>query len=114
MRTWLALLIAPSLALACQSIMYSLVTPSCSVQTRVAIHAVALACLLLAAWFTLMARGHWRRIATVAPRGPDDDGADRPSSRRFLAVVATAVGGLSALVILMMWITAWVLSPCWS
>jgi len=114
MRIWLALLIAPSLALACQSIMYSLVTPSCSVQTRVAIHAVALACLALAAVFTLMARGYWRTIAMAAPHGPDHDGADRPTSRRFLAVVATAVGGLSVLVILMMWIAAWVLSPCWS
>jgi hypothetical protein len=114
MRIWLALLIAPSLALACQSIMYSLVTPSCSVQTRVAIHAVALACLALAAAFTLMAGGYWREIAPAAPHGPDHDGADRPTSRRFLAVVATAVGGLSVLVILMMWIAAWVLSPCWS
>jgi hypothetical protein len=114
MRIWLALLIAPSLALACQSIMYSLVTPSCSVQTRVVIHAVALACLALAVAFTLMARGYWREIASAAPHGPDHDGADRPTSRRFLAVVATAVGGLSVLVILMMWIAAWVLSPCWS
>jgi hypothetical protein len=114
MRIWLALLFAPTLALACQTIMYSLVTPSCSVQTRVAIHAVALACLALAAAFTLMARGYWREIAPAAPHGPDHDGADRPTSRRFLAVVATAVGGLSVLVILMMWIAAWVLSPCWS
>ena len=114
MRIWLALLIAPSLALACQSIMYSLVTPACSVQTRVLIHAVAFVCLALATWFTLMARGDWRRTAMAAPHGPDSDGADRPSSRRFLAVVATAVGGLSGLVILMMWIAAWVLSPCWS
>jgi hypothetical protein len=114
MRIWLALLMAPSLALACQSIMYALVTPSCSVQTRVAIHAVALVCLALATLFTLMARGYWRGIALAAPHGPDSDGADRPSNRRFLAVTATAVGGLSALVILMMWIAAWVLSPCWS
>ena len=112
MRIWLALLIAPTLALACQSIMYSLVTPSCSVQTRVLIHAVAFVCLALAALFTLMARGHWRRVALAAPQGPDHDGADRPTSRRFLAVVATAVGGISVLVILMMWFAAWVLSPC--
>jgi hypothetical protein len=114
MRIWLALLIAPSLALACQSIMYSLVTPSCSVQTRVALHAVAFACLVLAALFTLMARGYWRSIAPAAAYGPDSDGADRPTSRRFLAVTATAVGALSSLLILMMWIAAWVLSPCLS
>jgi len=112
MRTWLALLIAPSLALACQTLMYSLVTPACSVQTRVLIHAAAAACLVLAALFTLMARGHWRQIAVAAPPGVDHDGADPASTRRFLAAVATAVGGLSVLVILMMWIAAWVLSPC--
>jgi hypothetical protein len=114
MRIWLALLIAPSLALACQTLMYSLVTPSCSLQTRVAIHGVALACLLLAALFTLLARGDWRRFATAASHGPDSDGADRPTSRRFLAVTATAVGALSSLLIFMMWVAAWVLSPCWS
>ena len=113
MRIWLALLVAPSLALACQTFMYSLVTPSCSLQTRVLIHAVAFASLALALLFTLMARGHWRSIALAAPHGPDHDAADRPTSRRFLAVVATAVGALSVLVILMMWIAAWVLSPCW-
>jgi hypothetical protein len=113
-RIWLALLVAPSLALACQGIMYSLVTPSCSMQTRVLIHAVAFACLALALLFTLLARGQWRQLAPAAPYGPDSDGADRPTSRRFLAVTATAVGALSCLVILMMWIAAWVLSPCWS
>jgi hypothetical protein len=82
------------------------------VQTRVLIHVAALACLVLAAAFTLLARGHWRSIAQAATGGPDHDGADRPTSRRFLAVVATAVGALSVLVIVMMWVAAWVLSPC--
>jgi hypothetical protein len=113
MRIWLALLIAPSLALACQGIMYALVTPSCSVQTRVLIHAVAFASLALAALFTLMARAEWMRGIHAAPHGLDSDGADRATSRRFLAVVATAVGALSCLVIFTMWIAAWVLSPCW-
>lgn len=113
MRIWLALLAAPSLALACQTIMYALVTPSCSVQTRVAIHAVAFVSLAAAVLFTLMARGAWRQRAQV-PHGPDSDEGDPASTRRFLAVVATAVGSLSALAIVMMWIAAWVLSPCWS
>lgn len=113
MRIWLALLAAPSLALACQGIMYALVTPSCSVQTRVAIHAVALVGVLATLLFTLMARGAWRQRAHV-PNGPDSDEGDAPSTRRFLAVVATAVGALSTLVIVMMWVAAWVLSPCWS
>jgi hypothetical protein len=112
MRIWLALLAAPSLALACQSIMYALVTPSCSVQTRLLIHLAALVSLALALLFTLLARGQWR-VRKHAPAGPDSDAADPPTNRRFLAIAATAVGGLSALVILTMWIAAWVLSPCW-
>jgi hypothetical protein len=115
MRIWLALLIAPVLALSAQSIMYALVTPSCAMQTRVAIHAVALVSLLLAAWFTGMAHGLWRRSGKlVAPASGDSDGADPPTHRHFLAGVASAVGALSCLVILTMWMAAWVLSPCWS
>jgi hypothetical protein len=113
MRIWLALLVAPSLALACQSIMYALVTPSCTIQTRLLIHVVAFGSLLLATWFTLIAQGVWRKGALVAPHGLDSDGADRPTSRRFLAAVAAAVGAISSLVILTMWFAAWVLSPCY-
>jgi hypothetical protein len=112
MRIWLALLVAPSLALACQSIMYALVTPSCSVQTRLLIHLVAFASLALALLFTLLAHGR-SRLRAHAATVPDSDAADVATGRRFLAIAATAVGGLSALVILTMWIAAWVLSPCW-
>lgn len=113
MRIWLALLAAPSLALAAQSIMYALVTPSCSVQTRLLVHAVALAALLLAALFTVIARGEWARLAAGRPRVVDSDAAEPYDVRHFLAVVATAVGALSCLVIAAMWFAGWVLSPCW-
>jgi hypothetical protein len=110
MRIWLALLAAPSLALACQSVMYALVTPSCSVQTRVAIHAVAAASLLLCVAFTLIARSAGAPVRF----GADHDSDEPPATRHFLAVVATAVGALSSLLVLAMWIAAWVLSPCFS
>jgi hypothetical protein len=112
MRIFLALILAPSLALAAQTGMYSLVTPACTVQTRIGVHAVAVACLALAVIFTLLARGEWSRLAAATPAGPDSDIAQPASVRRFLAVVATAVGSLSSLVILTMWFAAWVLSPC--
>ena len=112
MRIWLALLVAPGLALGAQSAMYALVTPSCTVQTRVAIHAVALVTLLLTALFTVMARAEWARLANASPHGPDNDTGAPQNVRRFLAVLATAVAGLSALLILMMWFAGWVLSPC--
>jgi hypothetical protein len=114
MRIWLALLIAPSLALAAQSAMFALVTPSCSVQTRLAIHGVAFVALALSVVFTLLARGDWLHHAQAAPQGPDSDEPDRATSRRFLAVVATAIGALSSFVIFTMWVAAWVLSPCWA
>ncbi|HEY0884067.1 MAG TPA: hypothetical protein VGE20_02225 [Ramlibacter sp.] len=112
MRIWLALLVAPSLALAAQSIMYALVTPSCTLQTRVLVHAVAIVCLVLAVLFTAIARAEWSRRSLAAPHGPDSDLPDPGNVRRFLAAVATAVGALSALVILTMWFAGWVLSPC--
>jgi uncharacterized membrane protein YjgN (DUF898 family) len=110
MRIWLALLAAPSIALACQSAMYALVTPSCSVQTRVAIHAVAALALLLCIAFTLMARSAGAPVRF----GADHDSDEPPATRHFLAVVAAAVGTISALVVFGMWIGAWVLSPCFS
>jgi hypothetical protein len=110
MNIWLALLAAPGLALAAQSIMYALVTPSCSVQTKVAIHVVAAASLALCVAFTLLAR------AAGAPVrfGADHDDGEASTTRHFLAIVAAAVGAISSLVVLGMWIGAWVLSPCFS
>lgn len=113
MRTWFALIVAPSIALASQSIMYALVTPSCSVQTRVLVHVVGAASLIAAAVLALLARGDWLHHGARMAGGPDTDSADPANARRFLAAVATAVAALSALVILMMWFGAWVLSPCW-
>lgn len=113
MMTWLALIVAPAIALGCQAVMYALVTPSCSLQTRLLIHVVAGGALLAAAVLALLARGEWRRRAMTASDGPDSDHGDPGSTRRFLAAAGTAVAGLSALVIATMWLGAWVLSPCW-
>jgi hypothetical protein len=111
MRIWLALLAAPSLALACQAVMLSLVTPECSAQSLLALHGVAAGSLVLAVVFTLLALGR-ARFGGPLVHGVDDDAAEAPANRRFLAVVASAVGTLSSLLILMMWVATWVLSPC--
>lgn len=104
MRIFLGLIVAPSLALACQSAMLSLVGPACSAQTRVGIHLVAAAFLVVTVLLALASASEWGAHRAVA--GP-------PATRRFLGACATAVASLSALVILMMWFAAWVLSPCW-
>jgi hypothetical protein len=113
MKSWLALIIAPTIALACQSIMFALVTPSCSVQTRLLVHLVAAASLAAAAVLALLARGEWVRRGRQMAGGPDSDTADPRDARRFLAAAGTAVAALSGLVIAMMWFAAWVLSSCW-
>jgi hypothetical protein len=112
MRIWLALLVAPSLALACQSIMFALVTPSCSVQTRIGLHVAAFVALILAGASSALAHGEWRRRTHGSTTASDTD-APGPHTRGFLAAVALAVGLLSCLVILTMWLAAWILSPCW-
>ena len=104
MRIFLGLIVAPSLALACQGVMLALVDLSCSQQTRVGLHLVAAGFLAV----TVL-------LALVSARGAGAHGAEGGpiATRRFLGACATAVAALSALVILMMWFAAWVLSPCW-
>lgn len=112
MRTWLALLVAPTLALACQALLFAQVTPSCAAQHTLGLQLTAGVCLLLALVFTLLAHGAWRDAEPQAVDGPDSDAPSPATRRRFLACAATAVGAVSSLVILMMWSAAWVLSPC--
>jgi len=123
---WPALLLAPSLALASQSIIYALVTPSCKVQTMLAPHVVSALTLLVCAAFTWIAWHNWRTAPAPEPAQlpaqlparfpaqfpdqlPDDAAARRPA---FVAMVACLVGAISCLVVLAMWFPQWVLSPC--
>jgi hypothetical protein len=111
MPTFLALILAPSLALACQSLMYSLVGPSCSIQTRLLVHVVAALALVATLVLMVLARRQWSAEAGLAD-AQDRQTQGRGETRRFLAAAGTAVAALSSLVILMMWFGAWVLSPC--
>jgi hypothetical protein len=111
MPTFLGLLLAPALALGTQSLMFALVTPSCSVQTRLGIHVVALVAFMATALLALLARRDWRVHARHA--GVDAATQGPSETRRFLAASATAVASLSALLVLVMWFAAWMLSPCW-
>jgi Na+/H+-translocating membrane pyrophosphatase len=111
MPNWLALFVAPSLALANLSITYALVTPSCAHQNTVAAHVLSgvmlLACLAMSggAW------RNWRRAerGDTAGDAAGDGVQDRPP---FVALVAACVGALSSLAVLALWFPVWVLSPC--
>ena len=117
MRTWLALILAPLLVLAQQSATYALATPSCRQQTTLGIHTVAGITLLVVLVFTALAWSAWRD--TALPSDPPPGAAERSDvralrRRRFVAAMAVAVGALSALVALMMWVPVWLLSPCFA
>jgi hypothetical protein len=115
MRTWPALLLAPLLALAQQSICLSLTRHACHQQTTLALNVVSGMTLLAILAVTALAASAWRstRAATDRPAGAAQR-EDTRSGRRphFLAVAATLMGTLSALVSLLMWMPVWVLVPC--
>ncbi|MBG9387616.1 hypothetical protein [Caenimonas aquaedulcis] len=111
MRIWLGLLAAPSVALACQAILFALATPACSSQSRVELHAVAAASLALTLAFTVIARGGWASHGGGMTQA-EVDHADGGTVRAFLAAAATAVAAISAFTVLAMWAVVGVLSPC--
>jgi hypothetical protein len=110
-KSWVALVFGPTIALGTQSLLYSMVTPSCGAQMRLNIHLAAAVALLVVLVLAVLAYGE-SSVSRGEPASPDHDGADKPVPHRFFGDVATAVAGLSALVILAMWFAVWVLSPC--
>ena len=110
-RSWLGLIVAPTVALATQSVLYSMVTPSCGAQVRLNLHITAAAALAIVVVLAVMALGA-SSLRGIQTASPDSDEAHPPVRSRFLADMAAAVSGLSALVILGMWFAVWVLSPC--
>ena len=111
MKSWLGLLAAPSVALAAQSVLYSMVTPSCAAQARLHLHLVAAVALAIVVVMAVLAFGE-SSLRRGEPAAHDSDEGDAGARRRFLATAASAVAALSALVIAGMWFAIWVLTPC--
>jgi hypothetical protein len=115
MRTWPALLLAPLLALAQQSICLSLTKHACQQQTTLALNVVSGAVLLAILALMGLAASDWRSTRErTAPPAVSAQLEDTRSGRwpHFLAVAATLMGGFCALVSLLMWMPVWVLVPC--
>jgi hypothetical protein len=112
---WPALLLAPLLALAYQSVVYAMVQPACEGESVTALHVVSVLTLVASLAMTLLAWRVWARIAkpahAVRPVTASDSGqvGARP---RFVALMAALVGALSSLAIAAMWLPVWLLSPC--
>jgi hypothetical protein len=106
MTVWFALIVVPVLALIDQSVAYATTTWACAHQSVVAVHAVHAPFLAVAIAGTVLAWKGWRRVSpTVAE-------SETLARRRFVAGLATGASALSVLVILAMWVPAWVLGAC--
>jgi hypothetical protein len=105
MTIWYALVVAPVLALADQSIALAMTPWACRGQHGIALHGVHVAFALATAAAAWLAWRRWRETSPPA-------GGEGAARRHFLAGLAIAVSALSLLVILTMWMPTWVLSPC--
>ena len=106
MRIWFALIVAPLLALADQSIAFAMVAWSCAHQTTTAMHVVHLSFLAATVASTAAAWQCWRETR------PQGSVLHSPVQIHFLAGVATAAAALSALTIIAMWSAAWIIASC--
>ncbi|MDR5784449.1 hypothetical protein QCE63_34095 [Caballeronia sp. LZ065] len=111
MKTWLALLGAPSIVLGCLSVNYALVTPACRLGGQALLHGVSGASAIVCVAATLLAWQRWRD-ARRALALPTPDTAARPARPAFLAAVAAGVGVLSILSVIAISIPQWLLSAC--
>jgi len=105
MRIWFALLVAPMLALADQSVSYAAAGWTCARANGFVGHGVH--ALFLAGTITAAVLG-WRLWLETRVAAPDE----RTASRHFLAGVGIASAVLASAVIVAMWIPHWMLSPC--
>jgi hypothetical protein len=110
-KSVIALVLAPTIVLATQSTLYSMVTPACSSQTRLELHLAAAVALVVVLVMAVLAFGE-SSLRRGEPGSHDSDEAHAPVPGRFLANCACAVAALSALVIVGMWFALWVLTPC--
>jgi hypothetical protein len=108
MRIWFALLVAPVLALADQSVAYALAGWSCAHGHSVVPHVTHAAFLLAVVVSTVLA---W----SVARTGFEATRTEGPFSTHrhdAMSLCALALGAYSAVVIVAFWIPQWMLSPC--
>ena len=106
MAIWLALLVAPVLALADQVVALSMTAWACSGQHMLALHVVHLPFAIATAAAMWLAWQRWRETASGPAAG------DATARSHFLAGMAIGMSALSLLVILTMWASTWLLSSC--
>jgi hypothetical protein len=106
MRIWIALLVAPMLALTDLTIAFATVSWACAHQAAFSVHLVHAAFFALTLASTLAAWTAWREGTGATANG------DTPPQAHFLAGVATASAALSTLTVAAMWMPVSVIAPC--
>jgi hypothetical protein len=106
MRIWVALILAPLLALTDQTVAFALVHWACAHQSTWVVHLSHIVFLPLAVTAAIGAWLRWRKTGmSVGTR-------EATIQSHFLAGVAMMVATLSALAIMAMWIPTWMISSC--
>jgi hypothetical protein len=106
MPIWIALIVAPLVALTDQIIAFALVHWACAHQGTWSIHLSHGAFLAIVAAITLVAWRRWHAIGISGGTG------EATRQLHFLAGAATAVAAISALAIVAMWLPTWMISSC--
>jgi hypothetical protein len=106
MRTWVALIVAPLLALTDQTVAFALVHWACAHQSTWVVHLSHVVFLALAATAAGGAWLQWRETAIPAVTG------EATVQFHFLAGVAMMIAVLSAVAIMAMWLPTWMISSC--
>jgi hypothetical protein len=106
MRIWIALIVAPLLALTDQTVSFALVHWACAHQSTWVVHLSHVVFLAIAAAAAVGAWLRWRETAVAAGTG------EATVQFHFLASVAMMIALLSAVAIMAMWIPTWMISPC--
>ncbi|HWU34005.1 MAG TPA: hypothetical protein VN023_02155 [Methylovorus sp.] len=114
MSSWLALLLAPGLALISLSLLYAWAMPACGVPVLLPVwlmQGLPLLALLVNLLIAMHAWGLWRRMAGDARQQPSRQTA--PALRNVVAYLGVWSGLLFSLLVLLLWLAAWFFSPCW-
>jgi hypothetical protein len=106
MRIWIALIVAPLLALTDQTVAFALVHWACAHQSTWVVHLSHVVFLALAAAAAISAWLRWRETAMSPGTG------EATIQLHFLAGVAMMIATLSALAIMALWIPTWMISSC--
>jgi hypothetical protein len=104
MRIWIALLIAPLLALTDLTVAYATVHWACAHQAQFVVHLVHVLFLAATAASTFAVWSVWRAAPAV----------EGSAQTHFLAGVATASAALSTAAIAAMWMPTWMIASCLS